>query len=68
MSRDPEIYEKIKDSITPSIYGYDDVKRLWACSWYRGSRASPGRSASEETFTSCWWAIRHRKSQLLSIW
>jgi replicative DNA helicase Mcm len=26
MSRDPEIYEKIKDSIAPSIYGYDDVK------------------------------------------
>ncbi len=26
MSRDPEIYENIKKSIAPSIYGYDDVK------------------------------------------
>jgi replicative DNA helicase Mcm len=26
MSRDPEIYESIKKSIAPSIYGYDDVK------------------------------------------
>ncbi|VVB71732.1 Minichromosome maintenance protein MCM [uncultured archaeon] len=26
MSRDPEIYEHIKKSIAPSIYGYDDVK------------------------------------------
>jgi len=26
MSCDPEIYEKIKGSIAPSIYGYDDVK------------------------------------------
>jgi replicative DNA helicase Mcm len=26
MSRDPEIYEKIKHSIAPSIFGYDDVK------------------------------------------
>jgi replicative DNA helicase Mcm len=26
MSRDPEIYENIKNSIAPSIYGYEDVK------------------------------------------
>ncbi len=26
MSHDPEIYEKVKRSIAPSIYGYDDVK------------------------------------------
>jgi replicative DNA helicase Mcm len=26
MSKDPEIYEKVKGSIAPSIYGYDDVK------------------------------------------
>ena len=26
MSHDPEIYENIKKSIAPSIYGYDDVK------------------------------------------
>ncbi len=26
MSRDPEIYEKIRKSIAPSIYGYEDVK------------------------------------------
>jgi len=26
MAQDPEIYEKIKGSIAPSIYGYDDVK------------------------------------------
>jgi replicative DNA helicase Mcm len=26
MSCDPEIYEKIKNSIAPSIYGYEDVK------------------------------------------
>jgi replicative DNA helicase Mcm len=26
MSRDPEIYENIRNSIAPSIYGYEDVK------------------------------------------
>jgi len=26
MSRDPEIYEQVKKSIAPSIFGYDDVK------------------------------------------
>ncbi len=26
MSRDPEIYEMVRKSIAPSIYGYDDVK------------------------------------------
>jgi len=26
MSRDPEIYENIRKSIAPSIYGYEDVK------------------------------------------
>jgi replicative DNA helicase Mcm len=26
MAQDPEIYEKIRGSIAPSIYGYDDVK------------------------------------------
>lgn len=30
MSRDPEIYEKIKRSIAPSIFGYDDVKEALA--------------------------------------
>lgn len=30
MSRDPEIYEKIKNSIAPSIFGYDDVKEALA--------------------------------------
>ena len=30
MSCDPEIYEKIRGSIAPSIYGYDDVKEALA--------------------------------------
>ncbi|MGA9100347.1 MAG: minichromosome maintenance protein MCM, partial [Methanotrichaceae archaeon] len=30
MSKDPEIYEKIKNSIAPSIFGYDDVKEALA--------------------------------------
>jgi len=30
MAQDPEIYEKIKGSIAPSIYGYDDVKEALA--------------------------------------
>ncbi len=30
MSRDPEIYEKVKRSIAPSIFGYDDVKEALA--------------------------------------
>lgn len=30
MSCDPEIYEKIRSSIAPSIYGYDDVKEALA--------------------------------------
>jgi len=30
MSKDPEIYEKIKKSIAPSIFGYDDVKEALA--------------------------------------
>ncbi|MDD4651554.1 MAG: LAGLIDADG family homing endonuclease [Methanothrix sp.] len=30
MAQDPEIYEKIKGSISPSIYGYDDVKEALA--------------------------------------
>ncbi|MDM7935203.1 MAG: minichromosome maintenance protein MCM, partial [Methanothrix sp.] len=30
MSRDPEIYERIKRSIAPSIFGYDDVKEALA--------------------------------------
>lgn len=30
MSKDPEIYEKIKHSIAPSIFGYDDVKEALA--------------------------------------
>jgi replicative DNA helicase Mcm len=30
MSRDPEIYEKIKRSIAPSIYGYEDIKEALA--------------------------------------
>jgi replicative DNA helicase Mcm len=30
MSCDPEIYDKIKGSIAPSIYGYDDVKEALA--------------------------------------
>lgn len=30
MSRDPEMYEKIKRSIAPSIFGYDDVKEALA--------------------------------------
>jgi replicative DNA helicase Mcm len=30
MSRDPEIYENIRKSIAPSIYGYEDVKEALA--------------------------------------
>lgn len=30
MSQDPEIYDKIKRSIAPSIFGYDDVKEALA--------------------------------------
>jgi replicative DNA helicase Mcm len=30
MSSDPEIYEKIKRSIAPSIYGYEDIKEALA--------------------------------------
>src|SRR5512136_2278513 len=30
MSRDPDIYEKIRRSIAPSIYGYEDVKEALA--------------------------------------
>lgn len=30
MSRDPEIYEKIRRSIAPSIYGYEDIKEALA--------------------------------------
>ncbi|MCJ7444357.1 MAG: minichromosome maintenance protein MCM [Methanotrichaceae archaeon] len=30
MSRDPEIFEKIKGSIAPSIFGYDDIKQALA--------------------------------------
>lgn len=30
MSRDPEIYERIKRSIAPSIFGYDDIKEALA--------------------------------------
>jgi len=30
MSCDPEVYEKIRGSIAPSIYGYDDVKEALA--------------------------------------
>ena len=30
MSRDPEIYDKIRRSIAPSIYGYEDVKEALA--------------------------------------
>src|SRR5512137_46723 len=30
MSRDPEIYDKIRRSIAPSIYGYEDVKQALA--------------------------------------
>ncbi|MFB3763987.1 MAG: minichromosome maintenance protein MCM [Methanotrichaceae archaeon] len=30
MSRDPGIYEKIRNSIAPSIFGYDDVKEALA--------------------------------------
>ena len=30
MAKDPEIYEKIRKSIAPSIYGYEDVKEALA--------------------------------------
>lgn len=30
MSRDPEIYDKVRRSIAPSIYGYEDVKEALA--------------------------------------
>lgn len=36
MSRDPEIYEKIKRSIAPSIFGYDDVKEGLALQLFSG--------------------------------
>lgn len=36
MSRDPEIYDKIRRSIAPSIYGYDEVKEGLALQLFSG--------------------------------
>ena len=37
MSKDPEIYNKIIDSIAPSIYGNDDIKKAIASLLFSGS-------------------------------
>ncbi|MHC1631818.1 MAG: minichromosome maintenance protein MCM [Methanotrichaceae archaeon] len=36
LSKDPEIYDKIKRSIAPSIYGYNDVKEALALQLFSG--------------------------------
>jgi len=36
LSNDPQIYEKIRKSIAPSIYGYDDVKEALALQLFSG--------------------------------
>lgn len=38
MSRDENIYEVIKNSMAPSIFGHDDIKRALVCLLFGGSR------------------------------
>lgn len=49
LAREPDVYERLVNSIAPSIYGSEDIKKAVACLLFGGENRGPPPVAVLET-------------------